>query len=58
MSQQIRRAAQNNQSLFNRAQQMAEGKSQSELVEIAKNVCKSKGINYEQALAQFNQMWK
>ena len=45
-----------NSPLFNRAQQMAEGKTPSELEQIAKNICASKGVNYEEALNAFRQM--
>ena len=39
--------------LYARAQQMANGKSSEQLEQIAKNICKEKGINYEQAMRQF-----
>lgn len=39
--------------LYARAQQMANGKSPEQLEQIAKNICKEKGINYEQAMSQF-----
>ena len=40
--------------LYARAQQMANGKSPEEIEQIAKNICKEKGINYEQAMSQFH----
>ena len=39
--------------LYARAQQMANGKSPEQLEQIAKNICKEKGIDYEQAMSQF-----
>lgn len=43
--------------LFQRAQQMARGKSQQELMQIAKNICNEKGLNIDEAWNQFqNQM--
>ena len=39
--------------LYARAQQMANGKSSEQLEQIAKNICKEKGIDYEQAMSRF-----
>lgn len=39
--------------LFLRAKDMAKGKSQEELEQIAINICKEKGIDYEKAKEQF-----
>ena len=39
--------------LFNRAMQMANGKSEAELRQIAQNLCQQKGIDLNQALQQF-----
>lgn len=39
--------------LFNRAQQMAQGKSEQELKQIASNLCQQRGIDLEQAFNQF-----
>ena len=39
--------------LYARAQQMANGKSSEQLEQIAKNICKEKGIDYKQAMSQF-----
>lgn len=44
-------------SLFKRAQEMASGKTESQMEEIARNICATKGINYDDALKQFNAMW-
>lgn len=42
---------------FQRAKQMAQGKSEEELKQIANNLCQQRGINIEQAFGQFqNQM--
>ena len=43
----------NNNTLFKRAQEMAKGKDENELKQIAQNICKEKGIDYEQAMRQF-----
>lgn len=44
-----------NNPLFSRAQLMAKGKSDTELEQIAKNICKEKGIDYSQAISTFKQ---
>ena len=42
---------------FKSAQQMAQGKNQQELMQIAKNICNEKGLNIDEAWNQFqNQM--
>lgn len=41
--------------MFQRAQQMAQGKSQDELKQIAKNLCEQRGINIDDAFQQFQQ---
>lgn len=43
--------------LFQRAQQMAEGKSENELKQIAVNLCKQRGIDFEEAYAQFEKQF-
>ena len=43
--------------LFQRAQEMANGKSEKELEQIAKNLCQQRGINLEDAEKQFAQMF-
>ena len=40
--------------MFQRAQQMAQGKNQQELEQTAKNLCQQIGIDYNDALNQFN----
>ena len=45
----------NNNTLFKRAQEMAKGKDGNELKQIAQNICKEKGIDYQSALEQFKQ---
>lgn len=45
-------------SLFKRAQEMAQDKTTPELEQIARNICESKGINFEDALKQFKSMWR
>lgn len=42
-----------NNPLFQRAQQMAAGKSPQEIQQICQNLCQQRGINLEQALSQF-----
>ena len=39
--------------LFMRAQEMAKGKNEVELEQIARNICKEKGIDYDAAKQQF-----
>ena len=46
-----------NNPLFQRAQQMAAGKSPQELQQIAKNLCQQRGINMDEAYQQFKQMF-
>lgn len=40
--------------MFQRAQQMAQGKNQQQLEQTAKNLCQQIGIDYNDALNQFN----
>lgn len=47
-----------NMPLFKRAQEMAQGKSRTELEQIARNICEQKGISYEEAYKAFFQMLK
>ena len=42
--------------LFNQAQQMADGKTPAELEQIAKNICASKGVDYNEAVNMFKQL--
>lgn len=39
--------------LFLQAQQMAQGKSQEELMQTCENLCRQKGINLQEALSRF-----
>lgn len=39
--------------MFQRAKQMAQGKSENELKQIANNLCKQRGININDAYKQF-----
>lgn len=42
-----------NNPLFQRAQQMVQGKSEHEIEQIASNLCKQRGININDAFEQF-----
>ena len=53
----LKQKAANQSSLFSRAQQMASGKTDSELEQIARNICATKGIDFDEALKQFKVMW-
>lgn len=53
----LKQEAANQSLLFNRAQQMASGKTDSELEQIARNICVTKGIDFDEALKQFKAMW-
>jgi hypothetical protein len=55
VSQMMNQQLQNNP-LFQRAQQMAQGKSPQELEQVAKNLCKQRGIDLDSAMKQFQQM--
>lgn len=43
--------------LFQRAMQMAHGKSEKELKQIANNLCKQRGIDLNEAYKQFEQQF-
>ena len=43
--------------LFQRAQQMATGKSEEELKQIANNLCKQRGIDINEAYVQFEKQF-
>lgn len=46
-----------NNPLFQRAKQMSQGKSEQQIMQIAKNLCKQRGISIDEAYSQFqNQM--
>lgn len=55
MSQMMTQQLQNNP-LFQRAQQMAQGKSPRELEQVARNLCQQRGIDLDSAMSQFKQM--
>lgn len=42
-----------NNPMFQRAQQMAAGKSPQQIQQIAQNICNQKGINIDEAFNQF-----
>ena len=44
--------------LFQMAMSMGKGKSHDELKQIAQNICKEKGINFEEAYQVFQQQFK
>lgn len=48
----------NNNPLFQRAQQMAQGKNEQQLEQTAENLCRQRGIDMQQALKQFKQFKK
>lgn len=56
MKQLTNRMMQNNP-LFQRAMQMANGKSNDEIKTIAENLCKQRGININDAMKQFQSMF-
>lgn len=55
MGQMMTQQLQNNP-LFQRAQQMAQGKSPQELEQVARNLCQQRGIDLDSAMSQFKQM--
>lgn len=55
MGQMMTQQLQNNP-LFQRAQQMAHGKSPQELEQVARNLCQQRGIDLDSAMNQFKQM--
>ena len=42
-----------NNPLYQRAQEMAKGRSPEELEQVARNLCQQRGIDFDQALSQF-----
>lgn len=44
--------------LFARAKQMAQGKSENELKQVANNLCKQRGISLDDAYTQFQSQMK
>ena len=57
MIQQMANQMLKNNPLFQRAMQMAQGKSEDELRQIANNLCKQRGINIDEAYKQFEQQF-
>ena len=47
-----------NNPLFERAKQMAQGKNDEQLMQTAKNLCQQQGIDFDRAFAQFKQQYK
>lgn len=47
-----------NNPLFARAKQMAQGKSENELKQVANNLCKQRGISLDDAYNQFQSQMK
>lgn len=45
--------AMRNNPMYSRAQQMAEGKNEQQLEQLAKNLCKQRGIDLDSAVKQF-----
>lgn len=42
--------------LFQQAQKMSQGKSEQEIIQIAKNICKEKGIDFDSTFSTFKSM--
>lgn len=42
--------------LFLQAQKMSQGRSQEEIIQIARNICKEKGIDFDSAYSTFKSM--
>lgn len=57
MMQQVINQMFNNNPLFQRAQQMAKGKSEEELRQIANNLCEQRGINFDEAYKKFEKQF-
>ena len=57
MIQQMANQMLKNNPLFKRAMQMAQGKSEDELRQIANNLCKQRGIDIDEAYKQFEQQF-
>lgn len=47
-----------NNPMFQRARQMAEGKNEQEIKQIASNLCRQRGINIDDAFKQFKTQMK
>ena len=48
----------NSNPLFTQAQRMTQGKSEQEIINIAKTICREKGIDFDSALSNFQNMMK
>lgn len=48
--------AMRNNPMYNRAKQMTEGKNEQQLEQLAKNLCKQRGIDLDSAVKQFQQI--
>lgn len=53
MMQQIMQQMIRHNPLYRRAEQMAQGKSEEELKQVAVNLCQQRGINLDEAYKQF-----
>lgn len=51
--QQLLMGQMQNNPMFKQAQQMAQGKSPDELKQVCENICRQRGINFDDALQQF-----
>lgn len=47
----------NSNPLFQQAQRMAQGKSEAEIIQIARNICREKGINFDEAYSIFQSQY-
>ena len=47
----------NSNPLFQQAQRMAQGKSGAEIIQIARNICREKGINFDEAYSIFQSQY-
>ena len=47
----------NSNPLFQQAQRMAQGKSKAEIIQIARNICREKGINFDEAYSIFQSQY-
>ena len=47
----------NSNTLFQQAQRMAQGKSEAEIIQIARNICREKGINFDEAYSIFQSQY-
>lgn len=44
--------------LYLQAQRMSQGKSEAEIIQIARNICREKGIDFDSAFSTFQSMMK